>query len=231
MHHIVPVILCGGSGTRLWPLSRAGFPKQFLPLTGKESLFQQSVVRARALAGTDIHLDDLLLVMHEDHRFLALDQLNAMESAEAAHFLLEPVARNTAPALTLAALQAQSSGEDPILVVMPADQNVAERDAFTEAVQRSIRTAAQGGVVLLGIPPDHPETGYGYIRRTGQVDLQGTWEVGQFTEKPDLETAKKYLESGEYTWNGGMFVLRASVWLAALGEFRPDILEPVRSAW
>ncbi|XXG31327.1 MAG: sugar phosphate nucleotidyltransferase [Ferrovum myxofaciens] len=145
MYNIVPVILCGGSGTRLWPLSRAGFPKQFLSLTGKESLFQQSVVRARALAGMDIHLDDLLLVMHEDHRFLALDQLNATESAETAHFLLEPVARNTAPALTLAALQAQSSGEDPILVVMPADQNVAERSAFTEAVRRSIRTAAQGG--------------------------------------------------------------------------------------
>ena len=129
MYNIVPVILCGGSGTRLWPLSRAGFPKQFLALTGKESLFQQSVVRARALAGADIHLDDLLLVMHEDHRFLALDQLNAMESAEAVHFLLEPVARNTAPALTLAALEAQSLGEDPILVVMPADQNVAHRSA------------------------------------------------------------------------------------------------------
>ena len=221
---IIPVILCGGSGTRLWPLSRTGFPKQFLVLSGIASLFQQAIKRAIGLAADDIFVNDTLIVTGEEHRFLALHQLREMPEV-AATLLLEPVGRNTAPALTFAALQAVKDGEDPILVVTPADQTVKNSAAFTDALQRSVRAAANGSIVILGIAPDKPETGYGYIKRQTDVGTYGEHSVEHFTEKPDEVTAIAYLESGGYFWNGGMFVLRASVWLAALAQFRPDILQ------
>ena len=225
---ILPVIMAGGSGTRLWPLSRAGFPKQFLVLSGDNSLFQQAAQRLAALAAPDISVAPLLVVGNADHRFLTLEQLRELHQEPSA-VLLEPTGRNTAPALTLAALQATEHGQDPVLVVTPADQTVADGAAFTAALQAAARKAAGGAIVILGITPDKPETGYGYIRSEASADGMAT--VAQFVEKPDLPTAQKYLAAGGYTWNSGMFVLRASVWLKALGQFRPDVLAATRKAW
>ena len=229
-HQIVPVILCGGSGTRLWPLSRTGFPKQFLVLSGTTSLFQQAIQRVNGLGADDILVGDTLIVTGEEHRFLALDQLREM-SEVAATLLLEPVGRNTAPALTFAALQAVKDGGDPILVVTPADQTVKNSAAFTDAVQRSVRAAADGSIVILGITPDKPETGYGYIKHKGAQGINSEFIVAQFAEKPDLATAERYLASGDYAWNSGMFVLKASTWLRALAHFRPAILSATEQAF
>ena len=225
---IQPVIMAGGSGTRLWPLSRAKFPKQFLVLTdGNRSLFQEAVRRLSDLAADDLDVAAPLIVGNEEHRFLALDQLREL-ACEPAAMLLEPMGRNTAPALTLAALQASAGDGDPVLVVTPADQTVTDADAFTQALRNAARVAASGSVVILGIPPDRPETGYGYIRSEHDADAA---RVLQFVEKPDLATAERYLAEGGYQWNSGLFVLKASVWLKALEQFRPDILAATRAAW
>jgi len=231
MNLITPVILCGGSGTRLWPLSRAGFPKQFLVLSGSTSLFQQALARVNSLAADDISLGETLIVTGEEHRFLALDQLREMQQVKAT-LLLEPVARNTAPALTLAALQATENGQDPILVVTPADQTVTDTAAFTVALQSAIRAAADGSIVILGIQPDRPETGYGYIKVMPNVAGQSSpLTVDRFVEKPDASTAQCYVDEGNYFWNSGMFVLKASSWLKALAHFRPDIATATQAAW
>jgi mannose-1-phosphate guanylyltransferase/mannose-6-phosphate isomerase len=222
---VLPVVMAGGSGTRLWPLSRSGFPKQFLVLSGHSSLFQQAVTRLQGLGDAAIEVAAPLVVGNEEHRFLVLDQLRELKTAPGA-VLLEPMGRNTAPAVTLAALQALESGEpaDPVLVVTSADQTVADGAAFTQALRSAVAMAAEGAIVILGIAPDRPETGYGYIRADGT-------KVLRFVEKPDLATATGYLASGGYFWNAGMFVLKASVWLAALEHFRPDIASACRAAW
>jgi mannose-1-phosphate guanylyltransferase/mannose-6-phosphate isomerase len=225
---VSPVILCGGSGTRLWPLSRTGFPKQFLCLTGRESLFQQAATRLTQVGSADISVAPLLLVTGEDHRFLAFEQLREA-GIRMGQALLEPAGRNTAPALTLAALAAQSSGKDPVLVVTPADQTVVNSSAFTHAMQQAIEEAALGSIVILGITPDRPETGYGYIQVKESTDT--ALSVQRFVEKPDASTAQSYLDAGGYFWNAGMFVLKASVWLGALEQFRPDILQATHTAW
>ena len=229
MIHITPVILCGGSGTRLWPLSRAGFPKQFLSLTGNESLFQQAAQRLVAVSADDIQVAKPLIVTGEEHRFLASEQLREV-SIELGAALLEPVGRNTAPALTLAALAAQQNGTDPVLVVTPADQTVIDQVAFTIAMQNAIREAATGGIVILGITPDRPETGYGYVQASASTN-EAAMSVQRFVEKPDASTAQQYLDEGGYYWNAGMFVLKSSVWLQALEQFRPDILQATQAAW
>jgi len=224
---IQPVIMAGGSGTRLWPLSRAGFPKQFLSLGSDDSLFQLALGRLMGLAGGDIAVEAPLIVGNAEHRFLTLEQMRE-KHIEPAAVILEPVGRNTAPALTLAALAARENGADPVLVVSPADQTVADHAAFTRALRDAVHGAVDGAIVILGITPTSPETAYGYIRST---PADGLAKVAQFVEKPDAATAARYLAEGSYTWNSGMFVLRASVWLAALAEFRPDILAATQAAW
>ncbi len=229
MIKVTPVILCGGSGTRLWPLSRAGFPKQFLSLTGTESLFQQAAQRLVTLGADDILVAKPLIVTGEEHRFLASEQLREA-GIELGVALLEPEGRNTAPALTLAALAAQMDGDDPILVVTPADQTVANTAAFTIAMKQAIREADCGSIVILGITPDRPETGYGYIQAQSQSDCTAL-TVQRFVEKPNTVTAQQYLNEGGYYWNAGMFVLKASAWLQALAAFRPDIASASSAAW
>ncbi len=225
---VQPVIMAGGSGTRLWPLSRAGFPKQFLVLSGNSSLFQQAATRLAQLGAEDIALAGPLIVGNEEHRFLVLDQLRET-GIEPSQVLLEPMGRNTAPALTLAALQALENGDDPVLVVTPADQTVGQAQAFTNALQGAIRQADGGAIVILGITPDRAETGYGYIR--SEAAAGDALAVAEFVEKPDADTAARYVADGHYFWNSGMFVLRASVWMRALERFRPDIAAATRQAW
>ncbi|OYY07875.1 MAG: mannose-1-phosphate guanylyltransferase/mannose-6-phosphate isomerase, partial [Polynucleobacter sp. 35-46-11] len=230
--------LCGGSGTRLWPLSRSGFPKQFLVLSGddsSQSLFQQAVGRLNAIGSSQIQLGNTVVVTNEDHRFLVLDQLRELANIQAT-LLLEPVGRNTAPALTLAALYAGERAElDPILVITPADQTIQNAGAFTKALQDCIQVVASDlskqTIAILGITPTAPETGYGYIKKTGGQGSHGEFTVEQFAEKPDAKTAQAYLEDGNYLWNSGMFVFRASTWLASLKEFRPDIFDATETAW
>jgi mannose-1-phosphate guanylyltransferase / mannose-6-phosphate isomerase len=237
-YSICPVILAGGSGTRLWPLSRAGFPKQFLCLDGSSSLFQQAVSRLSGLQTAEFSLLPPLVVGNEDHRFLVLEQLRETGCAPGP-LLLEPMGRNTAPALTLAALAAMEQGGDPVMVVTPADQLVRDEAAFCAAVRRAVEQAAQGQIVILGVTPTRAETGYGYIRAASAASLStrspgeadAIHPVQAFVEKPDAATAERYLVEGNYLWNAGMFVLKASVWLKALQRFRPDIAAATQTAW
>ena len=233
MIQVTPVILCGGSGTLLWTLSRSGFPKQFLCLTGENSLFQQAALRLSVLGNSSIQVAAPLIVTGEEHRFLASEQLREAGIPLGAA-LLEPVGRNTAPALTLAALAAIEDGTDPVLVVTPADQTVVDGAAFTAAAQLAIEQADRGSIVILGVTPNRPETGYGYIQAEVEapaVAQSGVHPVKRFVEKPDVATAQQYLDLGGYFWNAGMFVLKASVWLKALEQFRPDIYQCTLHAW
>ncbi len=229
-----PVVLCGGSGSRLWPLSRTGFPKQFLVLHGTQSLFQQSVKRLVGLASPSLVSAQPLIVTNESHRFLVAEQWRELDLGTDALLLLEPEGRNTAPAITLAAkaaIAAAPADIDPILVVSPADQVVTDGLAFSQALRRAIERAQTGAVVVLGVSPTTPETGYGYIRRGAKAAADEAWPVIQFTEKPDFETAQQYLASGEYSWNAGIFVVRASVWLKAIERFAPEISQRVEASW
>jgi mannose-1-phosphate guanylyltransferase / mannose-6-phosphate isomerase len=221
-----PVIMAGGSGTRLWPLSRSGFPKQFLALDGRSSLFQQAVERLVSLDGKGVVAAAPLVVGNDEHRFLLLEQLRAL-GATGATVLLEPMGRNTAPALTLAALAAIEGGGDPVLAMTPADQTVTDVPAFTAAMRRAAELAHDGAIVTLGIVPTRPETGYGYIHAATPGRESA---VLGFVEKPDAATAERYVREG-YLWNGGIFVLKSSVWIEALERFRPDIAGSVRQAW
>ena len=225
MIKLQPVILSGGSGTRLWPLSRRAFPKQFLALVDEGSLLQSTAARTDSLAGA-AELMSPLVVCNEAHRFLVAEQLRA-SGHEAGNIILEPVGRNTAPALTLAALDAEL--ENPALILMPADHVVRDTDAFAAAVSAGLKHAEAGKVVTFGIVPDSPQTGFGYIRTGSAVD-EDCYQLDAFVEKPDRETAEAYVASGDYFWNSGMFLLRAQRWLELIERFRPDILAAVREA-
>ena len=230
MMTVVPVILCGGSGSRLWPLSRNGFPKQFLALSGNESLFQQTVMRASKIANQDIKTSKPVIVTNEEHRFLAVEQLRELDTQ--ASFLLEPVGKNTAPALTMASLFVQENySEKAIMVVMPSDQTITHEAAWIEAIRSSITQAQEGGIVTLGVTPTHPETGYGYIQKQGQENSHHAFEVKQFTEKPKQEIAQQYLDSKNYFWNSGIFILQAGAWLESMHKFSPEILNQTKASW
>jgi mannose-1-phosphate guanylyltransferase/mannose-6-phosphate isomerase len=232
---IQPVILCGGSGTRLWPLSREQYPKQLLKLVGDHTMLQATASRLRGLGlGAGDALLPPLLVGNEEYRFLMAQQMQEI-GIDHVPILLEPCGRNTAPALTLAALSATTDGHDPILVIMPADHIIQDATAFLGAVQAGIRLAATGKLVTFGIQPDAPETGYGYIQVGALLDIPGNeggaHQVARFVEKPDLVTAQNYLASGDYLWNGGIFVMRASTWLAKIAACRADIAAACRDAF
>lgn len=225
-NEIIPVILCGGSGTRLWPLSRAEHPKQFLKLLGEHSLFQETVLRTRALADRAIPL----IIGNEAHQQMMRDELAAL-GFSGARLLLEPIGRNTAPALAAAAIYATRSKSDALLLAMPADHHVKRPAGFVAAVNKSLDAARRGSVVVFGVTPMHPHTGYGYIRKGKPHGQAGVYRVGQFREKPDAQTAAGYLASGEYLWNSGMFLVRADIYLRELAEHAPDIAEATAAAF
>ena len=221
---LIPLILSGGSGTRLWPVSRKNLPKQFLALAGQGTLFQQTVARTRQLP----EVAAPIVVASEDHRFLAADQL--LEAGiEDANIVLEPLARNTAPAIALGALQALQRDPEALLLVLPADHLISDTAAFADAVRQALPLAAQGWLVTFGIRPDRPDTGFGYIRRAEAIDDHG-YQVGQFVEKPDLASAEAYLADGNYDWNSGMFLFKASRYLEELATHAPQMLAAVREA-
>lgn len=221
---LIPVILCGGSGTRLWPLSRETYPKQFLRLLGEESLLQQTMQRLRTIDG----MGTPLLVCNESSRFIAAEQLREI-GIEDAQIMLEPMRRNTAPAIAVAALHAIAQGEDPVLLVLPSDHVLKDHAAFSRAIQTAREAAEQGNLVTFGITPLGPETGYGYIRAGDSAPGQAQ-PVLQFVEKPDRVTAERYLASGNYYWNSGMFVFRASRYLEELTRYQPEMVAACRKA-
>ena len=229
---IQPVVLSGGSGTRLWPLSREKYPKQLLSLIGDDSLLQATVRRVQNVQGAE--LAPPMVVCNEEYRFVIAEQLRLL--GQSGCVVLEPFGRNTAPALTLAAFTATKNAADPVLLVMPADHVITDVAAFQAVVAQGAALAAGGAVVTFGITPDAPETGYGYIQSGlayGGDTGSGTGArlIARFVEKPDLATAESYLADGSYLWNSGLFMMRASVWLSAMGVCRPDILAACQTAW
>lgn len=221
---ILPVIVAGGTGSRLWPLSRQLNPKQFLPLADAEmSMLQATILRLRGLAAATPQL-----ICNEQHRFLAAEQLRQLDM-EHASILLEPVGRNTAPAIALAALQACKDGQDPVLLVLAADHLIQDVPAFHASIQSALPLAQDGKLVTFGVVPDRAETGYGYIEKGPAVGTGG-FAVNRFVEKPDLATACDYLASGNFFWNSGMFMFQASRYLQELERFQPQILAACRQA-
>ncbi|MGH8140406.1 MAG: mannose-1-phosphate guanylyltransferase/mannose-6-phosphate isomerase [Steroidobacteraceae bacterium] len=227
---LTPVILSGGAGTRLWPLSRELYPKQLLALTGERTMLQQTALRLAGLATVAP-----IVVCNEAHRFLVAEQLRQL-SIEPRAMVLEPFGRNTAPAIALAALaalkvSASDPGEDPALLVLPADHVIRNVPAFQEAVRVALAAAEQGQLVTFGIVPSAPETGYGYIQRGPASGNAGAHRIARFVEKPKLERAQEFLKAGDHYWNSGMFMFRASLYLRELERFAPQIAKVCRSAF
>ncbi|WP_417252346.1 mannose-1-phosphate guanylyltransferase/mannose-6-phosphate isomerase [Castellaniella sp.] len=223
---VIPVILSGGSGTRLWPLSRQRMPKQFLALTGDKTLFQATL---RRLEG--VHdVSDPIVVCHEDHRFIVAEQLRQIGQSHQG-IMLEPTPRNTAPAIAVSALQAQRvTGGDPVLLVLPADHVIEDLPALRRAVEVARQQAEQGALVTFGVVPTEANTGYGYIR-AARAKSSDAYPIQQFVEKPNQETAQHYVDSGEYFWNSGMFMFRASRFLEELAKHQPEILSACKAAF
>lgn len=226
-----PVVLSGGSGTRLWPLSREKYPKQLLQLVGQDSLLQATLRRLDGVQA--VTLAEPMVVCNEEYRFVIAEQLRLLDHNGT--IVLEPFGKNTAPALTIAALTAARDNTDPVLLVMPADHVITDVTTFQQAVSQGAVLAATGAVVTFGITPDAPETGYGYIQAGPQFDngagISSAQLIARFVEKPDQATAQAYLDAGNYSWNSGLFMMRASVWLTAMAQCRPDILVACQAAW
>lgn len=221
---MIPVILSGGNGSRLWPLSRQLNPKQFLPIADDSLSMLQATIRR--LDG--LHVSPPCLICNEEHRFLAAEQLRTL-GIDNASILLEPVGRNTAPAVALAAIQALEKEHDPVLLVLAADHLIKDVDAFHRAIETALPFAQAGKLVTFGIVPTHAETGYGYLQK-GASAGEGGYAVQSFVEKPDSETAERYLASGEHFWNSGMFMFRASRYLEELQRWQPEMLDACRRA-
>ena len=223
---IIPVILSGGSGSRLWPLSRELYPKQFLNLVSKTSLFQDTLERCRCIKGVSV--ENPLVVCNEEHRFIVAEQLRD-QGIQATGILLEPIGRNTAPAVAVAAqylnVKYKRSDDDLFLLVLPADHVIENTSAFVCAVEKAVKFADSGEVVIFGILPTQAHTGYGYIKKGNEKDSLDGFDVEQFVEKPNQETAKHYFTSGDYLWNSGMFLFQSSTFLDALQRFNPVMVE------
>lgn len=229
---IIPVVLAGGSGTRLWPLSRQFYPKQFMQLVEANTLLQSTLLRLAPLEG----IQPPIIVCNEEHRFIVAEQLREIDIHPQA-IVLEPVGRNTAPAIAVAGLMAQSKIEDSTLLVLPADHFIENREALVRTVVEGYRFAREGRLVTFGVEPQAPETGYGYIRKGEPIIARQesendppVWRIAQFVEKPDLKTAQSYLASGDYCWNSGMFMFRADCLLDELQAHAPDIVSACRRA-
>ncbi|TMO71477.1 mannose-1-phosphate guanylyltransferase/mannose-6-phosphate isomerase [Pseudoalteromonas sp. S3785] len=219
---ILPVIMAGGSGTRLWPLSRGNYPKQFLTLSGEQSMLQSTLTRLSGLSHAPA-----ILICNEEHRFIAAEQVRQL-GVEHSGIFLEPVGRNTAPAIALSAFKALENGEDPLLLILAADHVINDTGAFQQGVNQAAALAEQGKLVTFGIVGNKPETGYGYIKRGEQY--QTGFLVERFVEKPNETTAQDYIKSGDYYWNSGMFLFKASRYLEELNAFRPDIYAACKKA-
>ena len=220
---IIPVVLCGGSGTRLWPLSRSNVPKQFLPLVDEYSMFQNTL---RRLNGIEVSRP--IVLCNQEHRFMAAEQLRELDIAPLA-IMLEPEGRNTAPAIAVAAQQALKVDSNPLLLVLPADHHVEDIPVFGQVVLRGRQLAEQGSLVTFGIVPQHPETGYGYIKKgpvipvSQEEGLPEAFQIDRFVEKPDLDTAREYLRTGQYCWNSGVFLFQAERYQQELKRYAPEI--------
>lgn len=214
---LLPIVIAGGSGSRLWPLSRSLYPKQFIRLASDKTMLQETIARLDEIAH-----QAPVIICNEEHRFIVAEQLR-QKSSKHSGIILEPVGRNTAPAIALAALHAIKNGDDPMLLVLAADHVIENKQAFSVSVLKAVLYAEQGKLVTFGIVPTSPETGYGYIHQ-GEPVGDGAYRVAQFVEKPNLPTAESYLAQGGYYWNSGMFLFKASRFLSELAQYRPDIL-------
>ncbi len=222
---IIPIILSGGSGSRLWPLSRQAYPKQLLNLLGSHTLLQTTVLRANALS----HTSEPLLICNNDHRFLVAEQILQL-GIKPLEIILEPIKRNTAPAVAIAALRCMAEDSESIMLVLPADHLIENLEELQKAVDRGTMAATEDYLVTFGVKPVRPETGYGYIKK-GEALFDGSFRVARFVEKPDLSTAKEYLSSGEYLWNSGMFLFRPDAFLEELQKYEPDMYKACEAAF
>jgi len=222
---IIPVILAGGAGSRLWPMSREHYPKQLLSFTDESTLLQNTVRRAQGL----VDATDPMIICNQPLRFVIAEQLRALNVTPAS-LVLEPVGRNTAPATTIAALHALTQHEDPVLLVLPADHNIADDSLFQQHVAEAIEIAEQGHLVTFGIKPSYPETGYGYIKSGETLSQQNSYKIQHFVEKPDFSDAEAYLADGNYYWNSGCFLFKASQFITAIKRHAPDIFHACQAA-